>query len=175
MTGVQVVVAVPQPAATARPATSVSAPDGVTAARLGALDALDVNAVTGIVGCALQPVVGPIAGAPPGAGARVFSDGGRGRVAVMVMHAGSGASRMALGMLAHHGAPTAAAIEGFDGDASWTHNRLIARAENGDVAMVMINLASLSDARRRDAACALARLIFESSPTTRSSPAPEPP
>src|SRR5438105_11670941 len=41
VTGVQVVVAVPQPAATATPATSMSAPDGVTAARLGALDALD--------------------------------------------------------------------------------------------------------------------------------------
>jgi len=91
----------------------------------------------------------------------------------MVMHAGSGASRMALGMLAHHGAPAAAAVEGFDGQASWTHNRLVARAENGDVAMVMISLASLSDAQRRDAACALARRILVASPTTASSPAPE--
>ena len=90
----------------------------------------------------------------------------------MLMHASSGASRMAMGMLAHHGHPTATAIDGFDGDASWTHNRLVARAKNGDVAMVMIDLANLSDAQRRDAACTMARLILVASPRT-SSPAPE--
>ncbi|MDP9334783.1 MAG: DUF2207 domain-containing protein [Actinomycetota bacterium] len=174
-TALRVIGAAPQPVPTSTTSMSASAPDGTSAARLNALNTLDVNAVIGIVGCALQPIAGPNAGAPPGAAARVFSDGGRGRVAVMAMHAGSGASRMAMGMLAHHGQPTATAIEGFDGDASWTHNRLVARAKNGDVAMVMIDLANLSEAQRRDAACATARLILVASPTTTSSPAPEAP
>ena len=168
----RVVGAAPHPAATATTPMAPSAADGTSALRMNALNTLDVNAVIGIVGCALQPIVGPNAGAPPGAAARVYSDGGRGRVAVMLMHASSGASRMAMGMLAHHGHPTATAIDGFDGDASWTHNRLVARAKNGDVAMVMIDLANLSDAQRRDAACTMARLILVASPRT-SSPAPE--
>jgi len=172
VTRLQVVGVAPQPATTAM---AGAAPDGTTVARLNALNMLDVNALVGIVGCALQPVAGPSAGAPPGAATRVFSDGGRGRVAVMVMHAGSGASRMAMGMLAHHGQPTATAIEGFDGDASWTHHRLVARAKNGDVAMVMTDLANLPDAQRRDAACAIARLILVASRTTPSSPTPEAP
>ncbi len=173
-TALRVVGAAPQPASTAT-MRMPETPDGTSTARLNALNALDVHALIGIVGCALQPSAGPNAGAPPGAAARVFSDGGRGRVAVMVMHAGSGASRMAMGMLAHHGHPTATAIEGFDGDASWTHNRLVARAKNGDVAMVMIDLANLSDAQRRAAASAMARLILVPSPTTTSSAAPDVP
>jgi hypothetical protein len=175
VTRLQVVNASPQPEPTATTPMSESARDSTSAARLNALNALDVNAVIGIVGCALQPVEGPNAAAPPGASARVFSDGGRGRVAVMAMHSGSGASRMAMGMLAHHGETTAAAIEGFDGDASWTHNRLVARASNGDVVMVVIDLANLTDAQRRDAARAIARLILVVSPAPASSPASDAP
>ncbi|HEY5172971.1 MAG TPA: hypothetical protein VIK54_14695, partial [Acidimicrobiia bacterium] len=170
----QVVSASPQPEPTAT-TPGASAPDSTSAARLQALDALDVKAMIGIVGCALQPVAGPNAGAPPGASARVFSDGGRGQVAVMAMHGGSGASRMAMGMLTHLGKATAAAIEGFDGDASWTHNRLVARASNGDVAMVMIDLANLTDTQRRDAACAIARLVLVVSPAPTCPPVSEAP
>jgi hypothetical protein len=174
-TRLQVVNASPQPEPTATTPDSASLPDSTSAARLNALNALDVNAVIAIVGCALQPVAGPSAGAPPGASARVFSDGGRGRVAVMAMHTGSGAARMAMGMLAHLGATTAAPVDGFDGDASWTHNRLVVRASNGDVVMVMIDLANLSDAQRRDAARAIARRVLAVSPQPTSSPAAETP
>jgi hypothetical protein len=174
-TRLQVVNASPQPEPTATTLDSASPPDSTSAACLNALNALDVNAVIAIVGCALQPVAGPSAGAPPGASARFFSDGGRGRVAVMAMHTGSGAARMAMGMLAHLGATTAAPVDGFDGDASWTHNRLVARASNGDVVMVMIDLANLSDAQRRDAARAIARRVLAVSPQPTSSPAAETP
>lgn len=175
-TRLQVVNASPQPEPTATTLDAASPSDStITSKRLNALNALDVNAVIAIVGCALQPVAGPSAGAPPGASARVFSDGGRGRVAVMAMHAGSGASRMAMGMLAHLGATTAAPVDGFDGDTSWTHNRLVARASNGDVVMVMIDLANLSDTQRRDAACAIARRVLVVSPQPTSSPAADTP
>ena len=174
-TRLQVVNASPQPEPTATTLDSASPPDSTSAACLNALNALDVNAVIAIVGCALQPVAGPSAGAPPGASARVFSDGGRGRVAVMAMHAGSGASRMAMGMLAHLGPTTAAPVDGFDGDVSWTHNRLVARASNGDVLMVVIDLANLSDTQRRDAACAIARRVLVVSPQPTSSPAADTP
>ena len=174
-TRLQVLNASPQPAPTATTPGAAPAPDGTTGARLSALNALDVNGVIGIVGCALQAVAEPNAAAPPGASARVFSDGGRGRVAVMAMHAGSGASRMAVGMLAHLTKTSAATIDGFDGDTSWTHNRLVARASNGDVVMVMIDLASLSDAQRRDAACAIARLVLVVPPAPTGAPASETP